>query len=85
MVTSGGMTKLLDRLETRGLLQREPDPRDRRGKLIALTDDGRALVDEVVAAHVANEQRLLADLSRGERERLASLLRSLLLSLEGPR
>jgi DNA-binding MarR family transcriptional regulator len=85
MVTTGGMTKRLDRLEARGLIRREPDPRDRRGKLIVLSDEGRALMDDVVAAHVENEHRLLADLSAAERRRLASLLRELLLSVEGPR
>jgi DNA-binding MarR family transcriptional regulator len=85
MVTTGGMTKRLDRLEAAGLIRREPDPRDRRGKLIALSDEGRALMDEAIAAHVANEHRLLADLPPAQRERLAALLRELLLSLEGPR
>ena len=85
MVTTGGMTKRLDRLEAAGLIRRELDPRDRRGKLIVLSDEGNALMDEVVAAHVANEHRLLADLSAAQRDRLASLLRELLLSLEGPR
>jgi DNA-binding MarR family transcriptional regulator len=62
MVTSGGMTKRLDRLEARGLVRREPDPDDRRGALISLTDEGRALVDRVVEEHLANEERLLAGL-----------------------
>jgi DNA-binding MarR family transcriptional regulator len=85
MVTSGGMTKLLDRLERRDLIRREPDPRDRRGKLIGLTDEGRALVDEAVAAHVANEERLLAVLAPRDRDRLVSVLRPLLVSLDGSR
>lgn len=83
MVTTGGMTKLLDRLEARGLIRREADPRDRRGRLVVLTDDGRALVDRAVEAHLENEQRLLADLSGPKREQLASLLRQLLLALDG--
>ena len=41
MVTTGGMTKRLDRLEATGMIRREPDPHDRRGKLIALTAKGR--------------------------------------------
>ena len=85
MVTTGGMTKRLDRLEAGGLIRREPDPRDRRGKLIALTDDGRALIDRAVEAHVRNEQRLLAGLPAAKREQLATLLRELLLTLDGPR
>jgi DNA-binding MarR family transcriptional regulator len=82
MVTTGGMTKLLDRLETQGLIRREPDPRDRRGRLIVLTDNGRALIDRAVEAHLQNEQRLLADLSDAKREKLAALLRELLIALD---
>jgi len=85
MVTTGGMTKRLDRLEEAGLIRREPDPRDRRGKLIGLTDEGATLMDQVVAEHVANEHRLVSHLSASQRGRLATLLRELLLSLDGPR
>lgn len=84
MVTTGGMTKRLDRLEAGGLIRREPDPTDRRGKLIALSDTGRQLVDGAVEAHLRNEERLLAGLPVAKRERLASLLRELLLTLESP-
>jgi DNA-binding MarR family transcriptional regulator len=82
MITTGGMTKRLDRLESQELIRREPDPRDRRGRLIALTRKGHALVDRAVEAHLANEQRLLAALSAAEREQLAALLRELLLALD---
>jgi DNA-binding MarR family transcriptional regulator len=82
MVTTGGTTKRLDRLEARGLIRREPDPRDRRGKLIALTDEGLALVDRVVGEHFANEARLLSALPDASRGRLVGLLRELLLSLD---
>jgi DNA-binding MarR family transcriptional regulator len=85
MVTSGGMTKRLDRLEAAGLIRREPDPRDRRGKQIALTVEGRALVDDAVEAHLANEERLLEGLAAPKREELAELLRELLLALDGRR
>jgi DNA-binding MarR family transcriptional regulator len=85
MITTGGMTKRLDRLEALGLTRREPDPRDRRGKLIALTDDGRALIDRAVETHLQNEERLLAPLTATEREQLAALLRALLTTLDpGP-
>jgi DNA-binding MarR family transcriptional regulator len=82
MVTTGGMTKRLDRLESLGLIRREPDPRDRRGRLIALTDDGRVLIDRAVAAHLQNEERLLADLPAAKRKELAALLRELLTALD---
>src|SRR4051812_8585959 len=81
MLTSSGTTKRLDRLERAGLVAREPDPSDRRGTLIALTARGRERIDAVTDAHLANEARLLAALSAGEREQLAALLRKLRLGL----
>lgn len=77
MVTSGAVTKRVDRLELPGLVAREPDPRDRRGVLVGLTPEGLSLVDRAVEAHLANEERLLARLPRREREQLARLLRKL--------
>lgn len=82
MVSSGGMTNRLDRLEKAGLITRLPDPSDRRGTLVCLTDEGRRLVDEVVTTHVENEHRLLDPLDRSEREALAGLLRKLLSTFE---
>jgi DNA-binding MarR family transcriptional regulator len=81
MLTSSGTTKRLDKLEARGLVAREPDPNDRRGTLIALTDAGRELIDSVTGPHLANEQRLLEPLTRTERDQLAALLRKLSLGL----
>ncbi|MEA2518297.1 MAG: hypothetical protein QOF49_377 [Chloroflexota bacterium] len=80
ILSSGAMTNRLDRLEAMGLVEREPDPTDRRGRLVALTDRGRDVVDAAVAEHVDNENRLLEALDAGEREQLAGLLRKLLLS-----
>jgi DNA-binding MarR family transcriptional regulator len=81
MLTSSGTTKRLDRLERAGLIERSPDPDDRRGVVITLTDEGRALIDRVTEAHLANEARLLAGLSAAERDRLAALLRKLTVTL----
>ena len=81
MLTSSGTTKRLDRLEQVGLIERAPDPEDRRGILITLTDKGRELIDSVTDAHLANERRLLAALSDAEQARLADLLRKLQLGL----
>jgi DNA-binding MarR family transcriptional regulator len=80
ILSSGAMTKRLDRLEEMGLVERLPDPNDRRGRLVALTDRGRELVDAAVVDHLENQQTLLGALDAGEREDLASLLRKLLLS-----
>jgi len=81
MLTSSGTTKRLDRLEQAGLVVRTPDPADRRGVLITLTGEGRALIDRVTEAHMANEARLLEGLSKADRDRLAGLLRELALTL----
>ena len=80
ILSSGAMTNRLDRLEEMGLVERQPDPTDRRGRLVALTDRGRELVDGAVVDHLENEERLLEALDPGEREQLAALLRKLLLS-----
>ena len=79
-LSSGGMTKRLDRLEAAGLVERLPDPTDRRGRLVGLTDRGRELVDVAVVDHLANQERLLAGLSASERDVLTELLRKLLVS-----
>ena len=81
MLTSSGTTKRLDRLEQAGMITRGPDPRDRRGTLITLTDAGRALIDGVTEAHLANEHRLLSALTDAEQRQLADLLRKLRLGI----
>jgi DNA-binding MarR family transcriptional regulator len=82
MMTSGGMTAAVDRLERRGLVARAPNPADRRGTLIGLTAAGRKVVDDAMELHAATEQRLVAGLGAREREQLAALLRKLLRSVE---
>jgi DNA-binding MarR family transcriptional regulator len=83
MLSSGGTTARLDRLERAGLVQRSPDPDDRRGVLVSLTDRGAELVDGAVAAGLRRQQELLAHLSPTEQDRLSALLRSVLAPLEG--
>ena len=80
ILSSGAMTNRLDRLEAMGLVERQPDPTDRRGRMVALTDRGLELVDEAVIDHLENEERLLDALDDRERKQLAGLLRKLLLS-----
>jgi DNA-binding MarR family transcriptional regulator len=82
MLSSGGMTKRLDRLEDAGLVARRPDPGDRRGTLVGLTRKGKAVIDAAVVTHVANEARLLQPLSATQRRALDELLRVLLADLE---
>jgi len=82
MLTSGAITHRSDELVKTGLVQRKPDPNDRRGVRVKLTALGLAKINEAVTAHFENERRLLRHLSRQERSLLISLLRRFLLGLE---
>ena len=81
MLTSSGTTKRLDKLEQAGLIARSPDPADRRGTIITLTDAGRELIDALTVAHLDNERAILGVLSEADQRRLADLLRTLQLGL----
>lgn len=83
LVGSGTMTNRLDRLEARGLVRRRPDPEDGRVVRVRLTARGRARVDAAVTDLLLREKDLLAGLPDRDRERLAGLLRALLLHFEG--
>ena len=82
LVTSGTMTNRVDRLVERRLVDRLPDPHDRRGVLVRLTAAGRDRVDAALADLLAREQGLLAGLARQERKQLVILLRRLSAALE---
>ena len=82
MMTSGGMTSAIDRLERKGLVTRTPNPDDRRGSLVGLSEEGRRTVDEAMGLHAAEEHRLLAGLDDSERAQLEVLLRRLLRSVD---
>ena len=82
MVTSGTMTNRLDRLEAAGLIARRRNPDDGRGQVVALTDKGLALIDRAVAAHVANQHRLIAGLPPETRDQLDAGLRAWLALLD---
>jgi DNA-binding PadR family transcriptional regulator len=71
----------LTALEARGLIRREPDPSDGRSTAVALTGKGKHLVETILPEHVANELRLLGELSSKERNQLAGLLEALAVSL----
>jgi DNA-binding MarR family transcriptional regulator len=81
LLSSGGMTKRLAGLESRGLVRRDAEAGDRRLRAVTLTPDGRRLVDAVMPDHIANEERLLRDLNASERKDLASLLERLAVAL----
>ena len=78
LVTSGTMTNRIDRLATAGLVRREPDPTDKRGVLVTLTEQGMAKADAALADLLRRERALLAGLDHGERQHLADLMRILL-------
>lgn len=76
MVTSGTMTNRVDRLTNRGLVERLPDPTDRRGVLVRLTESGRRKVDAALEGLLAEERLLLSRLSGREQQCLSELLRT---------
>jgi DNA-binding MarR family transcriptional regulator len=72
--TIGGV---VDRLEARGLLRRNPSPDDRRVRLLTLTDDGAALLDQTVPAVLRAQARMLEPLPKRERAEFMRMLREL--------
>jgi DNA-binding MarR family transcriptional regulator len=83
MLTSGAMTNRLDRLEKAGFVERSPDPNDRRGVRVFLTEAGRDLVDQVIEARFAEADHIEGYLTAEESETLATLLQKLEQGLEG--
>jgi DNA-binding MarR family transcriptional regulator len=82
LLSSSGMTKRLDRMAEAGLIERRPDPSDRRGTLVRLTRRGKNIIDRAVETHVGNEKRLLGGLTAAERSTLDRVLKRLLIELE---
>lgn len=78
MLTTGGMTGRLDKLERAGLLRRSPDPHDRRALQVTLTEKGLVLVDEAVGAGLDVQTEALSSLDEEQAGQLADLLRQLL-------
>lgn len=77
LVTSGGITYLVDRLVAKGLVRREPSPRDRRARYAVLTPDGRALIERLFPSHAVEVARAMAGLSAREQAEATNLLRAL--------
>ena len=82
LITSGGMSQRLERLEAAGLVTRHMHPDDRRKVEVELTPSGMALVDEVLGALMENESKLLGVLERDEQRQLRALLKKLLSTFE---
>jgi DNA-binding MarR family transcriptional regulator len=83
MLTTGAMTKRIDRLELAGLVTRRRPEKDGRARVVALTEAGRRLIDEAFTAHMRNEHRLLAVLAPEESAALANLLSTWQTRLDG--
>ena len=71
------VTQLVDRLENEGLVQRVPDPRDRRSVLAAVTEEGRERFNAGSAALAEAERELLSEIPDGDRNSVASLMSGL--------
>lgn len=82
VLTSGGMTPVLDQLEDRGLVVRQIDTEDRRARRITLTEKGRSLISRALDQQVARHRALNAVLDVEEREALSAILRKLLIAME---
>jgi DNA-binding MarR family transcriptional regulator len=82
MVTTGAMTKRIDRLEAEGLVARRPSDTDGRARVVALTPRGRDLVDAVIVAHLDNERRLVDLVDPADRPALRRILASWITALD---
>ncbi|WP_042804513.1 MarR family transcriptional regulator [Streptomyces sp. C] len=85
MVTTGAMTKRIDRLERAGLVTRRRADDDQRGRIVALTGPGRELIDQAFTDHMRNERRLLDLLTPAEAASLETLLTGWLSRMDHPR
>ena len=81
-VSTGAMTNRLDKLERRGLIRRAPDPQDRRGVLLELTEAGHSQLQEYVAVGADRESELVDDLTPADKQELNRLLSKLLASIQ---
>jgi len=82
MISSGGMTNRIDRLERMGLIKRKPNPDDRRGTLVTLSAHGLKLIDQLIPLHLENERDALTGLTIQERKTLNTLLVKLVAGLD---
>ncbi len=81
-LSSGAMTNRLDRLEEAELVRRRPDPNDRRGVLIEMTEKGRETYERAVGVQAKKEELVTSALDDGEKKQLNDLLRRLMLEFE---
>ncbi|WP_130176548.1 MarR family winged helix-turn-helix transcriptional regulator [Cryobacterium sp. SO1] len=74
MISTSAVAQRLNKLETRGLIRRESNPDDGRGTLVALTDNGRQLIETALPPHLETERAITSALNAEEQKLLAGLL-----------
>lgn len=84
MLSSGAMTNRIDKLETAGLVQRRPEPLDRRSVRIVLTSKGKRLIDRAIAVRFEEAASVVGALGSRERQSLERALKKLLQAVERP-
>jgi len=82
MVTTGGLTKRIDRLEEAGLVTRRRSDTDGRARVVALTPSGVRVIDAAFSDHMRNERRLVDQLSSKQAAHLEQLLATWLAAYE---
>jgi len=82
MVTTGAISKRLDRLEEAGLVVRRDNAADGRGRIVRLTEAGQRVFDRAFTEHMQNENRMIGLLDHDERAELERLLTAWLSRLE---
>lgn len=82
LLTSGGMSNLLERMEQKQLIKRIHNSNDRRGVLVRLTEKGKNIIDAAMTEHVHVESQLIAALTKHEQTILESFLKKLLTNLD---
>jgi MarR family 2-MHQ and catechol resistance regulon transcriptional repressor len=83
LVSSGGITFLVDKLADRGLVERKACPTDRRARYAALTKKGEAMMAEIFPGHAAAIREAMAGLSKADQKKATALLKQLGLSAAG--
>lgn len=82
LLTSGGMTNVLTRMEKKGLISRRKDSNDRRGVIVSVTEQGLDTFEAVIVKENQIEHRLLEGIADSERETVAKILRQILLNID---
>lgn len=84
MVSSGGMTARIDRLEKNSYIERTPHPTDRRALIVVLSPKGKKLIDQMMPAYVQAQHDAVSSLTSAQQKTLSTLLATLVENLEAP-